>query len=123
MRTILVVDDVPEILQLLARVFSGAGYEVTKAPDAESALRCLTERFDVVLSDMNMPGMTGCELAQWLAAHWPATQTVLMSAYEAPCDACPYSPRCTFVRKPFRLEEILAVVEHASRQRKQRDEI
>jgi DNA-binding NtrC family response regulator len=114
MRTILIVDDMPEILQFLRRTFSGASYEVTTAPDGESAITCLTKPFDVVLADMNMPGMTGCELAKWVAEHWPATRTVLMSGHELPCDACPYSPRCTFIRKPFRLEEIVAAVERAS---------
>ena len=120
MRTILIVDDVPEILQLLRRTFSGAGYEVTTAPDGKLAIECLTKPFDVVLADMNMPGMAGCELAKWVAAHWPATQTVLMSGHELPCDDCPNSPRCMFIRKPFRLDEILAAVEQASG--KQRDE-
>jgi len=115
MSTILIVDDVPEILQILHTAFNVAGYKVTTASDGGSAIQCLAKRFDVVLADVNMPGMTGCELARWVVARWPTTKTVLMSGYELPCDKCPYSPRCALIRKPFRLDEIVAAVGQAAK--------
>jgi len=114
MPTILIVDDAPAILELLRAVFRGAGYEVLTAHDAESAIRLACEsHFDVVLSDVNMPRMTGCDLARWVAEHSPATRMALMSGCEAACAECPYVPRCTLIRKPFRFQELVEVVERS----------
>ena len=49
---------------------------------------CESERFDVILSDVVMPGRNGHELARWIAAHHPSTRTVLMSGFDdSTCEA------------------------------------
>jgi CheY-like chemotaxis protein len=67
--TALVVDDNPDITDLLAVVLRHAGYTVSSAHSAPDALTlALTRHFDVVVSDIGMPGMTGHELARALRA-------------------------------------------------------
>jgi two-component system CheB/CheR fusion protein len=65
----LVVDDNPDITELLAAVLRHAGYTVTSAHSAPDALEmALDKHFDVIVSDIGMPGMTGHELASALRA-------------------------------------------------------
>jgi CheY-like chemotaxis protein len=67
--TALVVDDNPDITDLLAAVLRHAGYTVSSAHSAPEALTmALARHFDVVVSDIGMPGMTGHELARALRA-------------------------------------------------------
>ena len=59
---ILVVDDDPQIRRVMRVTLTGQGYEVDDAKSGEAALEKLRdERFDLVLLDMNMPGMGGLE--------------------------------------------------------------
>jgi CheY-like chemotaxis protein len=63
----LVVDDNPDITDMLAAVLRHAGYTVSTAHSAPAALTmALARHFDVVVSDIGMPGMTGHELARAL---------------------------------------------------------
>ena len=65
----LVVDDNPDITEMLAAVLRHSGYTVSTAHSASDALdAALARHFDVVVSDIGMPGMTGHELAQVLRA-------------------------------------------------------
>jgi two-component system, chemotaxis family, CheB/CheR fusion protein len=67
--TALVVDDNPDITAMLAAVLRHAGYTVSSAHSAPDALTLAVARhFDVVVSDIGMPGMTGHELAGLLRA-------------------------------------------------------
>ena len=63
----LVVDDSPDITEMLAAVLRHAGYTVSSAHSASAALEmALARHFDVIVSDIGMPGMTGHELASTL---------------------------------------------------------
>ena len=76
----LVVDDAPDITTLLAHVLRRAGYDVTTAFSAPAALAAArTHSFDLVVSDIGMPGMDGYELATSLRA-LPAYRSVPMIA-------------------------------------------
>jgi two-component system OmpR family response regulator/two-component system KDP operon response regulator KdpE len=68
-RRILVVDDQREILDLTASVLDGAGYQTVISSSGVDALRRLGEEpFDLVLLDINMPGMDGWETLRLLRA-------------------------------------------------------
>ena len=78
--TALVVDDNPDITDMLAAVLRHAGYTVSSAHSAPDALTLAVERhFDVIVSDIGMPGMTGHELARALRA-MPEYRSVPMVA-------------------------------------------
>lgn len=65
----LVVDDNPDITDLLAAVLRHAGYTVSTAHSAKDALtNALSKHFDLIVSDIGMPGMTGHDLARALRA-------------------------------------------------------
>lgn len=76
----LVVDDNPDITYLLAAVLQRSGYDVSTAYSTSNALEtALTKHFDVIISDIGMPGMSGYELAQILRA-MPEYRTIPMVA-------------------------------------------
>jgi CheY-like chemotaxis protein len=66
-RCVLVVDDVPDVTEMIGLFLKHAGYEVATADSAPAALRLAQERaFDVIISDIGMPEMNGYELAESL---------------------------------------------------------
>ena len=66
-RSVLVVDDVPDVTEMIGLFLKHAGYEVATADSAPAALRLANERaFDVIISDIGMPEMNGYELAESL---------------------------------------------------------
>jgi CheY-like chemotaxis protein len=79
---ILVVDDEAPIRDMLSDALRIFGYETDTAQDGPTALRKLgSERFDMILSDINMPHMTGFELLRKVEAEHPQVKRVLMTAY------------------------------------------
>lgn len=76
----LVVDDAPDVTEMIATLMRYAGYEVTAAFSATQALDVARQTaFDVVISDIGMPGMNGYELAEALRA-FPAYRDVPLIA-------------------------------------------
>ena len=108
---ILIVDDEPVIRDILSLAFKHAGYVVATAENCHDAItRCGEETFDIVLSDVVMPGMNGHDLVLWLAAHFPGTRTALMSGFDAGADGTNLPP-CPFIKKPFLPGEIVTFVQ------------
>ena len=67
MATILVVDDSTTMRQMVAFTLTSAGHEVVEAPDGNKALGLAKQsKFDLVITDVNMPGMNGIDLVQSL---------------------------------------------------------
>jgi two-component system cell cycle response regulator CpdR len=111
---ILVVDDEPGIRFVVTAALTRAGYAVRSVSNAKLAIAsCESEEFDLLLSDVVMPGMNGHALAQWVATNHPMTRTALMTGADAVCLKCPYSPRCEIIPKPFMPKELVAFVGRA----------
>jgi CheY-like chemotaxis protein len=82
LKKILVVDDDPVIGKSFHRVLSGKGYAVITAGDGEEALRKLsTETYDVVFTDIRMPGMSGLEMTERVKASQPWLPVVIVTGY------------------------------------------
>ena len=82
MPTLLVVDDEPQILQMIAGILEDEGFSVITAPDGETALKLVGEEApDLVLLDINLPGMDGLEVLQELKRLYPFLPVVMISAY------------------------------------------
>ena len=65
--SVLIVDDVPDVTEMIGLFLKHAGYEVATADSAPAALRLARERaFDLIISDIGMPEMNGYELAESL---------------------------------------------------------
>jgi len=85
--TILVVDDEPVVLDVLSDVLAREGFTVTLAPRASAALEELAARsFDLVLSDIRMPGMDGFALAEAVReeARFANLPIIALSSYSSP---------------------------------------
>ena len=81
-RKVLVVDDDPVIGKSFDRVLSGKGYAVITARNGEEALNKLrNETYDVVFTDIKMPGMNGLEVAERVRASQPWLPVVIVTGY------------------------------------------
>jgi PAS domain S-box-containing protein len=86
-QTILVVDDEPALVELAEELLAGLGYEpfgLSASPEALERFKAEPDRFDLVLTDEVMPGLTGTALAAALHALRPALPIVLASGYGGP---------------------------------------
>jgi PAS domain S-box-containing protein len=83
-RNVLLVEDNTQVGEFAQQLLEDLGYEPTWAPNAQAALRLLEEdaaHFDVVFSDVVMPGMNGVELGQEIRRRWPDLRVILTSGY------------------------------------------
>jgi signal transduction histidine kinase/CheY-like chemotaxis protein len=111
---ILCVEDDAEVAETTAALLQGLGARVSLASSADAALTADLAAFDVVLSDVMMPGsMDGIGLARWLAQHRPALPVVLVSGYMVE-PARLQSLGAQFIRKPFALDALAAALRAAA---------
>jgi CheY-like chemotaxis protein len=80
---VLIVDDEEAVLHFVDRVLRKAGYDTTLAPGAPEALELLAARpsFDLLLTDLMMPGMRGDELARLLSRSLPDIKVLYMTGF------------------------------------------
>jgi two-component system, cell cycle sensor histidine kinase and response regulator CckA len=116
---ILVVEDQPELAQLIRRLLEPAGYTVTVSTDAEAALAEFSSvrSPSLLITDVVMPGMTGPALAAALRLRHPGLPVVYMSGYTAAAlgPQVQIDGNSGLVEKPFNRTILLAAVERYSR--------
>ena len=79
---ILIVDDDANVRFLLTLEISKRGHEVVEAADGVQAIEEMSRgNFDIVLTDIGMPGMDGLELAAWIKRTRPDTDVIVMTSY------------------------------------------
>jgi CheY-like chemotaxis protein len=108
---ILVVEDDPEAALFTVHVLSQRGrYDVTHTPDPAAALALATsEHWDLVLTDMDLPGMSGLELADALRRAAPGLPVAVVTAHVATAmTATTFRPALAYLEKPLRIEALLA---------------
>ena len=116
---VLVVDDEAVVRAFVARALTLAGFEVAVAADGPEALRLVAEdrvRPSVVVTDIEMPGMTGIELAARLLALRPALRIVMMTGDKARAKAARGHPSIVdeVLLKPMRIEALVRAVQPAA---------
>jgi len=106
-RVVLVVDDEPLVLRITADMLEDLGCEVITAHNAEEALKKLTtdDRIEILMTDINMPGMDGCELAK-SAMEMRGDLKVIVLSGRSECRGFP------LIRKPFLREDIKRTMAH-----------
>lgn len=117
-RKYLVVDDNAEFADNLAEILRDAGAEVSVAREATSALEHLRRtRFDGVVTDMKMPGISGAQLLEQLRLIDPGVPVVLLSAWaqDAQIDAARRLGLLAFLSKASGTPQLLSLMEHARR--------
>jgi CheY-like chemotaxis protein len=112
-RRILVVDDEESIRDLCARVLSRAGFAVVTAANGEEAVaRLRREAFDLIISDIRMPGISGLEVLEAAKASLPGIRVVLITGFGTPemLGRAQQSGADRILTKPFNPMELLAAV-------------
>lgn len=113
MAKVLIAEDEAGVREFVARALEIAGHDVTTAEDGLLALDALDgDEFDLLLTDIVMPGMDGIALALKVADTWPETRILLMSGYAAERQRAHNLEALVHrvVAKPFSLKDISAAV-------------
>ena len=113
--TVLLVEDNPGLREVLTAALDAWGYHVLAAEDGRQGLSMINnqaQRIDVLLSDITLPFVSGLKLSKVLKGQRPATKCLMMSGYDRPLlRAGEISPTYRFIQKPFRLQELRALIE------------
>ncbi|HIJ87317.1 MAG TPA: sigma-54-dependent Fis family transcriptional regulator [Desulfuromonadales bacterium] len=113
---ILVVDDELSMREFLSILLEREGYDVTTAASAQEALRIMESAlFDLVLSDVNMPGLSGINLLASIKEKSPETAVLMLTAFSAADQAVEAMKlgAYDYVCKPFKNEEIKQLIRNA----------
>ncbi len=123
---VLVVDDDAGIRQLVRTLLEKAGYQPDTVEDASAARKQLgNASYDVVISDIMMPGMSGIELLKILHTDTPDVPVILMTGnpnMETAAEAIRAGSAVDYLGKPFSTQEMLRTVERAVEIKRVRDE-
>ncbi len=116
--TVLIVDDEPAIRLSLRTILTGLGFTVVEAARGEEAVALVrTAQFDVVLLDINMPGLGGiavCRLMRKIAPPLPIVMLTVQGTEERKVEALDAGAD-DYVTKPFQLRELIARIRSAVR--------
>jgi DNA-binding NtrC family response regulator len=120
LKRVLVVDDEPMIVSLLSTILREKGWDVTEARSGSDGIDQLDRvRFDVILTDLVMPGDSGIDLLRAAKEIHPDVEVILMTGY-ANADTAIEAMRngaFHYIMKPLKTEEVLHLVEKAYSQR------
>ena len=114
MAQILLAEDDETMRRFLTQALTRAGHTVTDCGDGEAAFACLSDhRFDMLLTDIVMPGLDGIELAKRAVAQVPQLKIMFITGFAAvalhPSAGTPKQARV--LSKPFHLRELVAEVD------------
>ena len=119
---VLVVDDNTRARQSMADVLRAAGHEVQACASAMEALKQLEKHsFDVIITDLQMPGMNGLEFIRAIEERKVDSQVVMVTAFASVSSAVEAMRHGAFdyIEKPFDVEQLEQLVERALRQAEQ----
>jgi CheY-like chemotaxis protein len=114
---ILLVEDNLEVGQFAAGMLEEMGHTVTRVGDAQAALEALevgADRFDLVFSDVVMPGASGVELGRTVRTRWPSLAVILTSGYSHVL-AEEAGHGFPLLRKPYTLDSLIDILRNAGR--------
>jgi two-component system response regulator PilR (NtrC family) len=81
-KTILVVDDEADVLEIVSEMIADMGYRVKTALNGKAAQDVIASTpVDLVISDLNMKGVDGLALARWVRSHFPRLPLAMMTAF------------------------------------------
>jgi two-component system KDP operon response regulator KdpE len=121
---VLVTDDDAELRRVLRRTLDALGFYVAESPSGEDALREIERwQFDVVLMDVNMPGLGGIEACKAIRKRSPHLQILMLTVrdHEADKVAALDAGADDYITKPFSMPELAARLRSAVRRANTRD--
>jgi two-component system cell cycle response regulator len=121
--SVIIVDDDERLLEIFKTALSLEGYQCETASSAEAALELINKRsFDIMLTDIRMPGIEGFELTHKAKKIIPDMAVIIMTAYaeEFSYDNAIEAGASDFIKKPFTLNELMARIQHVKLQEKVR---
>ncbi len=111
---ILYVEDNPLVRDITCEMLSESSQHVVAVATAEEALSIFEpDAFDVVITDISLPAMSGLELTRHILQRVPAVPIIVATGYNLPVDLVNWGPRVRAISKPFdhsQLEELLREV-------------
>ena len=119
---VLIVDDASDLRSLLHTILAPP-HDVVLAPDGMVAYsRLETASFDVVLTDVRMPGPDGFELARMIRKRWPLTEVVFMTAFASIPEAVDALRlgAYDYITKPFHPDDVRLVIARALERQRER---
>ena len=115
MSRILLAEDDDSLRGFLTRALERAGFEVLACPDGDTAAEALNEPWDLLLTDIVMPGMDGIEVARIAAQRQPALRIMFITGFAAVALSMAQGevgpPGAKVLSKPIHLREIVTEVE------------
>ena len=124
---ILVVDDEADIRLLLAREISDQGHQVVAVEDSAQAMEEMGRGdFDVVLTDVRMPGMDGIALTEWIKRTRPDTDVIVMAGYTSIESAATaiHLGAFDYLPKPFReIDLVISSIDRAIQKRRVEEDL
>jgi DNA-binding NtrC family response regulator len=118
---ILIVDDEESMRRFLSILLEREGYQVTVVPDGDAALSSMEQQsYDVVVTDVRMPGMDGISLLENIKSRWSETPVVILTAFggDAAAKDAAAKGAFQFVEKKAKNEEITLVIRNAMAMRR-----
>jgi DNA-binding NtrC family response regulator len=116
MGRILVIDDEPDVLNIIVEILKTAGYDVVSAPNGEAGIKALDSNlFDLVFTDLMMPGIGGMDVLQHAVTRSPKTLCIILTGYgtiESSVDAIK-NGAFDYITKPITSKALLIAVEKA----------
>jgi CheY-like chemotaxis protein/anti-sigma regulatory factor (Ser/Thr protein kinase) len=115
-RTLLVVDDDPSIHQLIGAMLAGEAWDLDSAGTGDEALSRLTTRaYDLVLTDLLMPGMDGLTLLGQMRSRYPYTGMLVMTVWNTPAHILGSleNQATAYIAKPFGRDTLIDTLENA----------
>jgi DNA-binding NtrC family response regulator len=124
---ILVVDDEENVCHSINKVLSRRGYEVSQALNVENAVKLIKEMtFDLVITDLMIPGTSGMELLQIIREHYPELDVIMITGYASIESAVKATKlgASAYLPKPFTPDELTEVTQEtlAKRMKKTKEQ-
>lgn len=116
---VLVIDDDVKMLELLRKVLSKRGYIVDISPKPKEAIeKFIKDGFDIVVTDINMPEMSGLEVLKQIKSTSPDTIVIMITAFATVSSAVESMKlgAYDYIIKPFNIEEFVLIIDRASEQ-------
>ncbi len=113
-KRILLIEDESDVLEMLQEILAVEGHTAETAEDGEAGLACFqAAAFDIVFTDMNMPGMSGLAVAAEIKKINPRIPVVLMTGWDVGCDSSELQAKGIdlLIKKPFAITDILSAIE------------